>query len=655
MKSPPLRPLILALAVAMAPLIFQLPAWTVGWCGILWGYLLFGQHRGWPLPSRAVRLTIFAAGMTVVLIFAGLRFDGGDFIALLAVMAGIKPMEVRSRRDSMVTVFLAYFLVIASLFVFENLAMTLYLFASVWVTTGVLIHVNHPGGKMGAKMRLSARLVATAAPLMVLLFLLFPRGSGSLWGAPWLRQGRAGFATSLSLGDVSQLALTDDPAFAATFAAAPPPPEQRYWRGIVFERFDGRTWHPARETHRRRQQIRGTAAVNYTVILEPHGRRHLFALDLPVSAAPAVTLLDDHTLVARRPVRHRLRYTATSLLDSRQPLPEPPGPIDLQLPPAGNPRTLALGRRLAQTYDAPDRVVAAALDLFRQDFVYTLRPGRLGVNAVDDFLFERRRGFCEHFAGAFAMLMRAAGIPARLVGGYQGGRWNAMGAFLSVRQSDAHVWCEVWLADRGWVRVDPTFVVAPQRIDAGIAQAIGGDGLPAFLGRRQGGFLTRWTDTLGQTWEALNIRWNFWFMGFSADEQLALLQRLGLGVGRRGLWLGLALLPPLFIGAAILFRRRRQTIAVAAGDDALRIYNRFLQKMRRAGFSKAAHQGPRDFARQTGARCPRLAAQVNAITGTYVALRYGPPGHGDGLKTFRRQVARFDPRPDVAAGRRDGS
>ena len=211
--------------------------------------------------------------------FAGLRFDGGDFIALLAVMAGIKPLEIRSRRDSMVTVFLAYFLTITSLFVFENLSMTLYLFVSVWTTTGVLIHVNDPTGSIGRQLKLSARLILVAVPLMVLLFLLFPRLSGSFWGSPWAKQSRSGFSSSLRIGDVSRLVLVDEPAFSVTFDSPVPDADRRYWRGIVFQRFDGAGWYPASRQAIRPGSVGGTDLSRYTVILEPHGQRYLFVLD----------------------------------------------------------------------------------------------------------------------------------------------------------------------------------------------------------------------------------------------------------------------------------------------------------------------------------------------------------------------------------------
>lgn len=653
MRNQPVRPLIAALVVAMAPLVVQVPWWAVGWCAACWGYLLVQDRRGWPVLSRWARLTVFMAGMGAVLLSAGLRFDGGDFVTLLVVMAGIKPLEIRSRRDSMVTVFLAYFLIITSLFVFENLSMTIYLFVSVWTTTGVLIHVNDPGGAVRRQMGLAARLMLVAVPLMALLFLFFPRFSGSFWGSPWNRHGRSGFSSTMRIGDVSRLVLEDAPAFSVSFDSPVPDAEQLYWRGIVFQRFDGRTWHPARSHSVRRGRIGGSNLSRYTVMLEPHGYRHLFVLDLPTTANPVAAIMDDHTLVARRPVRQRFHYGAASIIDYLQEdVAEAPASETLQLPAGQHPRTVALGKQWASAHETPEAIVAAALTFFRENrFSYTLRPDRLGGDAVDGFLFTSRKGFCEHFATGFAVLMRAAGVPTRLVGGYQGGRWNALGDFFTVRHSDAHVWCEVWLAHRGWVRVDPTFVVAPERIDVGIEGAFDPEGLLAFLGSDPANVLARWTESLRQAWEAANTRWNMWFMGFSAEDQLSLLKQMGLSVGRRGGWLLFMVLPSLFIVAVVLLGRMGRNVhEKMPGDEALKIYARFLKKMARAGLPKARHQGPLDYARSAGRRVPEWKHDVDDIAGLYIGLRYGRENSPQALKALRQLVRQF--RPERRSGRR---
>jgi transglutaminase-like putative cysteine protease len=629
----------------MAPLVLQVPFWAVVWCAVCWGYLLVRDRRGWPRPSRGVWHAIFFTALAIVLMAAGMRFDGGDFITLLVVMAGLKPLEVDNRRDCMVTLFLGYFLTITSLFVFENLSMTLYLFVSVWVTTGVLIHVNDPTGAIRRQMRLSARLMVTAIPLMAVLFLLFPRLSGSYWGSPWSRHNRSGFSSTMRIGDVSQLVLVDEPAFSVSFDTTIPRADQRYWRGIVFQRFDGRAWHPDRNQAIRRNNLSGDTLSRYTVVLEPHGHRHLFVLDLPVAVNPVATIMQDHTLVARRPIRQRFHYGAASFLSYHSSGNDTPGDDFLQLPTNRNPRALALGKQWRRELNSPERRVARALNFFRQkEFVYTLQPDRLGVDSIDDFLFVSRSGFCEHYAAAFAVLMRAAGVPCRIVGGYQGGKWNAVGEFLSVRHSDAHAWCEVRLAGRGWVRVDPTAVVAPERIESGIEGALSGQWLPEFLSRSRDAWLANWAGQIQLTWEAVNTRWNMWFMGFAIEDQLALFKHLGLSAGRRAGWVLLALTPPVFVIVVVLIGRlRARTSKQPPADESLIVWDRFLKKMMRIGIVKASHQGPLDFARSAADQYPALEQEVAEIVGRYIGLRYGQNNGNRDLDTFRHSVRRFKP------------
>jgi len=365
-------------------------------------------------------------------------------------------------------------------------------------------------------------------------------------------------------------------------------------------------------------------------------------------------IMADHTLVARRPVWQRLHYGAASLLDYLQASGEVPGQAYLQLPADRNPQAAALGDAWRRTHDTPEAMVAAGLAFFREKgFRYTLRPDRSGLHAVDDFLFSSRKGFCEHFASAFTVLMRAAGVPTRMVGGYQGGKWNGLGAFLTVRHADAHVWCEVWLAGTGWVRVDPTFTVAPDRIDAGIDIALAGEERLWFLNPGQALFMARWAETVRQTWEAVNTRWNMWFMGFSAEDQIALMKRLGIAAGQKGVWLSFLLLPGLFIAAVVLpGRLRARASRRAVDDEALKIYNRFLHKMARGGMPKARHQGPLDFARWVAEKSPALAPDVNDIIDRYIDLRYGHVADVKAVKVLRQRVHRFSLRRAVSAGSR---
>jgi hypothetical protein len=354
--------------------------------------------------------------------------------------------------------------------------------------------------------------------------------------------------------------------------------------------------------------------------------------------------MEDYTLLSRRPLKRRHRYAATSVMDIRPVHAQLRAETYLQLPPGRNPRTLALGRQLARRHTDVDAIVEAGLAFLRDNsFVYSLTPDRLGRDAVDDFLFRSRNGFCEHFATAYAVLMRAAGVPARVVGGYQGGRWNSLGEFLTVRQTDAHAWCEVWRPERGWTRVDPTLVVAPDRIGNGLEAVAGA--MQGYFGRQGEGWLGPWIEGLRLTWEAVDTRWQMAFMAFSADEQMTFLARLGLSAGRHGRLALVAMVTLLFVGMVFFVKRwRYPTRRAARVDEALIIYRRFLSKMNRIGLPKPPHQGPWDYSRAVITRQPVLMADVEAITRRYIQLRYASQGDATGLDAFRRQVRAFRPR-----------
>ncbi len=641
--------LILSLSVAAAPLVIQLPAWVIIWCAVLWGYLLMGPRRDLPMPGKKTRLFIFISGLGAVLIQAGLSFDGGDFINLLAVMSGIKPLEVRTHRDRMVTILLSYFLVITSLFVFESLAMTVYLFFSVFVTTSVLIQINHDKGGLKEHMGVSFKIIMRALPLTVALFILFPRTSGVFLGAPWKKAGQSGFSSVLSIGDVSRLILVDRPAFNVEFKTRAPDPEGLYWRGIVFQRFDGRTWHPPRKKSEKIFNPKGDTPTAYTVLLEPGGHSYLFALDIPISISHAGRIMNDHTIMSRRPVRKRLKYNAASHIRYRLSPKGPPDDKYLQLPDKTNPKSRALGNQWLREAASANEIIEKGLSFYKAgSFHYTLSPGRPGSHAIDAFLFEKKKGFCEHFASSFVFLMRSAGVPARIVGGYLGGEWNPVGNYLKVRQSDAHAWAEVWLKTQGWVRIDPTLQVAPERILEGIEKALPMDLLPAFLLKVKGSYLLSFMQSLQYTWDAVNTRWDIWFMGFSAQEQFNFLKLMGIHKGTFVRWgLFLLLLVGITTSGIVFFHLKGKTHDADHNDPAQKFYDRFLAKLKKIGIQKIPSQGPMDFAESTAAKHEGLKKDIDEITDLYVRIRYGREKDPGTLNALKSQVMRFHPRKMV--------
>jgi transglutaminase-like putative cysteine protease len=427
------------------------------------------------------------------------------------------------------------------------------------------------------------------------------------------------------------------------FTGSPPAPALRYWRGPVLSEFDGYTWSRGdAQSFFRPAVIHFGPPVDYTVTLEPTGQQMIFALDMVASWTPGLARQSwDFGLRTRNPVNAVLRYDARSHPRYRagNDLSAALRNRSLQLPPGRNPKAVELARDLRASAGSDAAYVRAVLDLFRkQDFYYTLTPPGLERDSVDDFLFNTRQGFCGHFASAFTMLMRASGIPARVVAGYQGGDWNPIGGYLIVRQSHAHAWSEIWLADAGWTRVDPTAAIAPERIERGIQAAFeGSELLPGGLLRD-----SQFWWQAGMIWDNVNASWNDWVIRFDRATQDELLLQLGFDdpdwrafglVLAAGLALGIGL---LFFWLAWEFRPRRQ-------DPAVRIYRRFVARLERRGIENPAGEAPRDLALRIRRLRPDLGTTALAITETYLRLRYLPePAAGD-LRMLRALVSRFRP------------
>jgi transglutaminase-like putative cysteine protease len=422
-----------------------------------------------------------------------------------------------------------------------------------------------------------------------------------------------------------------------------PPPVQRYWRGPVLTEFDGFTWtRPRAQAYFRPPvEVRG-APVDYTVTLEPTQQRMLFALDMVTDwPEDMAALLWDYRLFTRQPVSAVIQYRARSYPDyvAGLTLTAAMRNRHLQLPPDRNPRSAALARRMRAAAADDAAFIRDVLAMYReQDFYYTLEPPRLERDSVDDFLFNTRRGFCGHFASSFTMLMRAAGIPARVVGGYQGGEWNPIGGYLIVRQSHAHAWSEVWLAGRGWVRVDPTAAVAPERIERSLDAALPeGEPVP---GRLLGEYETLWRARM--LWDNFGARWNDWVVKFDARRQERILEDLGFEAPdwRALAWvLGGGLAAGLLLVSAWLAWEHRPP----RPDPAAATYRRFTRRLAKRGVERAAHEAPRDFLARVVRLRPDLAGPATAITEAYLRARYAPGAGGADLDLLRGLVRHFRP------------
>ncbi len=634
------------LAAALAPHLLRLEPWVAGFVLSVAAWRLVAERRGWRLPSTWVR-GLITLGVTIGVIasYATITgLDGGT--ALLALMSALKLLETRTARDQTVLIFIGWFLCLAAFLYAQDVATAAWVLPTVWLLAAALLRISLRGGEGPAlrPFRTTGAMLLKAAPVALVLFVFFPRFGGSFWGAPSSERAQTGLTEEMSPGDISDLTQNDVVAFRVRFEGdEPPPPRERYWRALTLNDFDGYTWRRGDSQSYHVPEVRHLGApVDYTVTMEPTAQQMLFALDLVASWTPDLAYKSwDFSLRTRRPVNAVLRYDVRSHPEYRagESLTGALENLSLQLPDGRNPRTLELARRMRAAAASDAGYLQSILDLFReQAFYYTLTPPGLALNSVDDFLFNTRQGFCGHYASAFTMMARAAGIPARVVAGYQGGDWNPLGGYLIVRQSHAHAWSEVWLPQRGWVRVDPTAAVAPERIERGFEAAFAeSDALPGAL-RRESELLWQ----AGMVWDNLNAEWNDWVVQFDRAAQESVLSGLGfddpdwrafatvLAVGL-GIMVGI-----LVLWLAVELRPR-------ATDPAAAAYQRFQNRLARRGIERAPGEAPRDFAQRVRRLRPDLALPALAITETYLRLRYGPaPAAGD-LRMLRTLVARFRP------------
>ena len=620
--------LTLAFALVAAPHATRLPPWLTVLVGALCLWRVYLARTRLALPARWLLIAIVTASGAAIFLHYRTLFGRDAGVALLVLMLSLKLMETRTQRDGMVLAFIGYFLVITNFFYTQSIPAALYLLACVWCITAAMISLQHarePAGFRGP-LRTSAVMLAQSVPLMVVFFVLFPRVQGPLWGMPSdAFAGVTGLSDNMSPGTINKLVFSDEVAMRVEFAGRIPLPNKRYWRGPVLPDFDGLTWTGSQGALYTNIELpRRGDPVRYSVTIEPHNRRWLFALDMPSVIPPRAAITGEYLLLSNTPITSRLRYDVESQLEYAIGSDRANTMLRraLRLPSGFNPRTLALGRELRERHggapDANEAVMNAVLALFREHkLVYTLEPPLLGLHSVDDFLFNTRQGFCEHFSSAFVVLMRAAGVPARVVTGYLGGEFNSLGNYLIVRQSDAHAWTEVWIEKRGWVRVDPTNSVSPARADSGLAAAIPeGAALQRSLFSSKNPLLHQ----LALTWDSVANRWNQTVLSYNLESQRALLYRAGLdGDALRtlaALLIGATLIVTLTLALVTLRQRRRSR------EPALAAYQNFCGKMAKAGITRGDAEGPLDFAARIAAARPEFATAAREITRLYVSLRY---------------------------------
>lgn len=643
--------LLAAQITLIAPHVSRLPIWiSIAW--LLCALWRVQVHRGqWSPPGRIVKTTVVIASLV------GIRLSYSSFIgleptvALLISCFSLKLIEAATRREAYLLLFLGYFVALTEFLFEQGLGIVLYMTVPILLLTAALIalHQDDPLRFSWQPLRSAAVIGAQALPLLLLLFLVFPR-IGPLWKVPLpSNEARTGMTDRMAPGDIAQLSQSDALAFRAVFSGRVPAQRELYWRGLVLDQFDGRAWHandfndmPFQQLYSSLPKLTGTA-IEYEIFLEPTYQRWLYALHVPEPMTKNAYLTMDYRLLAKDIVADKFVYRARAYpqaavelnLDQRL------RKYELKLPANGNPRTQQWSQELRERFVDDRELIDFLLAYFRdQQFFYTLKPPLLGDDTIDEFLFDTRRGFCEHYASSFVFLLRAAGIPARVVAGYQGGEINPLTGTVLVHQFDAHAWAEAWLDGEGWVRFDPTAAVAPQRIENGLERAVApGEFLaqqPLSASRYRN---VSWFNHLRHRIDAINYGWTRWVVNYRDDTQLSVLSMLlgEINPIRMTLLLvgGGALI--IFVIVLMLFGRHLFGTRLPAEQ---RYYAQFCAQLARRGYPRPPHMAAGEYGRWLLKINPQWRA-VEEITACFDALSYrrlSPVQHEQLLRKLKRLV-----------------
>jgi protein-glutamine gamma-glutamyltransferase len=631
--------------MTLLPHATHLPPWIPLLFVALTSWRLWIEVHAAALPPRWLR-SVMALSLTLLIALNFRMFNGLEAgTALLSVMAGMKFLESRSIRDYTVIIFIAFFLLFSELLYAQSLAMLPYLMvcALISITALMQLHLGEGTLTLSSALRRTSRMLLQALPLTVLLFLLVPRLPGQFWVLPTRDAATSGLSDEMSPGDVIKLMLSDEVAFRVEFTGDAPLNNQMYWRAIVLHEFDGRTWRRQRGGFFAPTNLatRGTP-YRYRMLLEPTNLPFVPALDMPLQSDLRRSFIgNDRQLMSILPIAQLMSINMVSAGDYQLDLklPTPLKRIDTFLPGALNPRARALVREWHSEAADDAAYLKRLLQWFHtQAFYYTLEPPVLGVNSIDDFLFNTRRGFCEHYASALAFLLRAADIPARVVTGYQGGEYNPLSHYWVIRQSDAHAWVEVWLQNRGWVRVDPTAAIASDRVEKGLNVVSDDSTQDTVL--KMSSKTVDWLVDVRQRWDAVNTFWKERIVNFNSDEQRALLDKLGFhDANLRTMATGLLIaFVGFFLGLTSWLAWKYRPTAIA---PEVKLWRALTAKLAQRGVLYQAHEGPVDYLHRAMQQLPAHQSLLGEICSRYVALRYEPAAAQDQLRQLRALIRKL--------------
>jgi transglutaminase-like putative cysteine protease len=657
--------MIICLFTLMAPHAGRVPWWVLAVyvLSAVWRILVY---RGrWSFPGRPVKVLLTLSSFAGIYLSYGSVIGLEPTVALLLTAFALKLIELNSRKDAYVLLFLGYFICITEFLFTQDLLIVLYSMLNVLLVTTALVALHRPGEHQFNRktIRLAGVMLLQAMPLMVVLFFMFPR-IGPLWTVPTKSHtAKTGMSDFMKPGDISRLSQSADVAFRVQFDGEIPAQSELYWRGLVFSKLEEGAWSSLRyydvpAAERRPQEVLTSGdPLNYSIIIEPTQQNWLYSLRYAQAQRLGVMEAADFRLFLLVPLEDKYMYSVSSWPEAmlEPELSDWRRKAELRLPAKDNPQTRQLAKELRSGVASDGDFVNAVLNRFSTEpYVYTLQPEALpGEHPMDQFLFRTRRGFCEHYAYAFVVMMRAAGVPARVVAGYQGGEINPVNKTVIVHQFDAHAWAEVWLAGRGWVRVDPTAAVSPDRIEWGLEQALAEEG--SFLENSPLSPLRyrsiAWVNLLRLRYDALTYRWQTWVVGFNSDQQFTLLQNvfgdisaLKFAAVLLGSW-ALVLIP-----VTISLLRRRDTHQLSPMDKQ---YLMFCKRLAGVGIERKPGETPGQLSYRARQTMPALSSPIDQITSLYTELAYREQeGSGERetelLRQFTAAVRGFRP------GRRQG-
>ncbi|MAB23672.1 MULTISPECIES: DUF3488 and DUF4129 domain-containing transglutaminase family protein [Pseudomonas] len=629
--------LLTAQVVVLLPHLPRLPWWVaLMWIGCaLWRVQI--QRMRWRYPGTLVK------SMALVLILLGVFFAQGTLIGLdatvmfLLLLFMLKLLEMRNPRDALVVVYLGFF-ILATAFLFDQgIPLTLYQCIPLLVLVAALVGLQQSSGRNDPirALRSAGVMLLQAIPLLLVLFIFFPRLE-PLWSVNMPGgTARTGLSDSMSPADIANLARSPELAFRASFEGDIPPLRTLYWRAMTFSRFDGRSWSQDRLLNNLPAPELDTSGefIDYRVVAGASGQHWVFSLAGAVTEEPALRRMQDFTLRSIAPLNSTFGYAARSYPSAAlqpQLLSQLERDRQLALPKQGDPRARKWAQELRQQHADDAQLVQALLGYFNQQpFFYTLNPTPLGQHSNDEFLFDTRRGFCEHYAGAMTFVLRAAGIPARVVAGYQGGEINTRGSYVLVHQFDAHAWVEVWLQGRGWVSVDPTFQVAPERIEMGLEEAVRGEG--SFL---QDAFLSgsryrdvAWLNEARLAWDNINYQWQLRVLNFKSEQQMGLFRRwLGTTDWQRIGVVVLAIAGAIMLLQALWWLRPQRQ----SGSAQQRAWVRLDQRLARLRLQALPGEGPRDWQQRLQLALPWQRSAIDGFFDEFVRQSYAALASGSG-------------------------